>query len=203
MLGRIDIVDPAGQHCHRAGLQRALVRCAIDAAGHAGDHHIAGLPKITGEAAGETLARRRGGARAHDGEGGSLKKFGTPTGPDHGRGRVECGEALGEAGFAGAEQACAQGFARFDLGQRLRLGRNARRAGRAAARGQRGQGGQGLCGRSIAVDQARENDGTHRLGSRQPQPGEPLGRSQRPIHLALSAPMRGSSPLSRRRMLGA
>ena len=73
MLRRIDVVHPAAQHGHGPGGHGALVRGGVDAAGQAGDDHVAGLSQLGGQSAGEPLAGRGRHPRADDGHAGPVQ----------------------------------------------------------------------------------------------------------------------------------
>ena len=68
VLGRIDVVDAAGQHGHGAGRERRLVRRRVDAAGEARGDDEAGRADAGREQAGELLAGGRAVAGADDGD---------------------------------------------------------------------------------------------------------------------------------------
>ncbi len=75
ILGRIDDVDPARDHCDRAARQRAVMRGAVDAAGEARDDDIARRAEIVGELPGEAARGSRGVARADQGDGGPVEQI--------------------------------------------------------------------------------------------------------------------------------
>ena len=103
VLGRIDVVDPAAQHRHRAGGKRALVRRGVDAARQAGDDHIAGLAELAGQAAGEPLAGGRGDPRADDGDAwGAASSAGSPSAQISGGGGSSAASGCGKSGSQAA-----------------------------------------------------------------------------------------------------
>ncbi len=214
MLGRIDVVDPAGQHRDRTGGQAALMRRAVYAASQARDHQAAGLAQVARQVAGEPLPGGRGDAGADDPHARPGQQLGPAPGPDHRRRRIQGGEQGREGRLAGAEQHRAQGLAGVQLGLGLGRGGRAQRCGAAGAAGDLGQGVQGAGGIApVAAQQLGEGDRAHGLGARQAQPGQPLvgaERARRPHQAAGGAasaaaalalePTRGSWPLSRRAM---
>jgi hypothetical protein len=100
MLRRIDVVDPAAQHGDGADGQDAFVRGRVDAAGQAGDDHMAALAELRGDPAREPLAGGRGDPRADDRHAGAIQQLHPSTRPDQRRRRIERGQRLGEGGLA-------------------------------------------------------------------------------------------------------
>jgi hypothetical protein len=74
VLGRIEDVDAAGDDRDRSGLERAVVRGGVDAAGEPGDDDRARLAERLGEAAGEAAGGGGGVARAHERDGGPVEQ---------------------------------------------------------------------------------------------------------------------------------
>ena len=208
MLGRIDVGHPAAEDRHGAEGQGALVGGPVDAARQAGDHDLPRLAQVRGQAPGEPLAGGRGDARADHGHRRSVEKLGAAQRPEHRRRRVQRRERLGEVGLAGADEPRAHLRAGRQLGLDLSLGGDLQPRCAPAASGEVGQGGQGASGLSEPRQQLIEGDGADVLRAREPQPGQALAIGERPAHAAGSgaasfffSPIRGSSPLRRRRML--
>lgn len=53
ILARVDLVNPAGEHGHRAVFKPAFMGVTIDPPGHAGDNYITVPPEIIGKVAGK------------------------------------------------------------------------------------------------------------------------------------------------------
>ena len=86
------------------------------------------------------------------------------------------------------------------LARRCRLPAAARSSCRRRARARRGTSASAARGRAEARDQAGEGDRADILGARQPEPGAAFAVVKRSHRLCSLAPMRGSSPRSRRRI---
>ena len=69
VFGGIELVEPAGEHGDRAGVDRRRVGGGVDAAGEAGGDRVVGVAKAGRDLGGEFPSRHRGVARADDGDG--------------------------------------------------------------------------------------------------------------------------------------
>ena len=109
VLGRIDVVDAAAQHRHRAGGQRALVGRRVDAARQARDDRPSPPRRGRGRGRGRSAGRRPRRSRAPTmATAAAAQQGGVAPRPDQRRRRIERGQQGGKVRLARRDQPRAQ-----------------------------------------------------------------------------------------------
>ncbi len=206
VLGRIDIVEAAGEHRDGAGVDRRLMRHAVDAARQARGDDEAGAADLVRELACQLGAGRRALPRADDGDGraaaaGRCRPWrraaaaalrARPAAPD-----TAASPTNSELG--------AVALRALELGLRFIARANADAAPVAAALRQLRECGERCRGAAVVLQQLAKGDGTDVLGA--DRAAAPRCARRRSSSAAAGvcdhalAPILGSSPAARRRML--
>lgn len=174
VLGRIEFVEPAGQHGHGSGAKTGGMRRGVDAARQAGDDRIALGAEVAGQHPSEFLTGGGGVARADDADGelpGEV--FATDHG-EQGRGMRDVAQQRRIGGFARSDEACPAflygGEFVFDFVDRG----DARGRQRAAAADEAMELLKRGFGRAVAIEKLAESVRPDVFGADQPQPGGAL-----------------------------
>jgi hypothetical protein len=174
VLGRIDMIDPAGQHRDRAGGDAALMRRGIDAARQARDHHIAGMAKIGGHAMRDLAAVERRITPADQRDGGADQQGGIAQNTEQ-RGDFEDTQGFGECRVAGHQKRRPGPVKGCKLlfGGILRIERD---LSLAAPPGEIGQGLKRLARRAETLNQAEDGRRADIFAATEAQPVEGIRR---------------------------
>ena len=204
VLGRVGLVEPAGQHGDGAGRQAALMRRRIDAARQPRSDRIALAAELGGEVARELDAGKRSVARADDGDRRQREDIGFALHGDDRRRLVHAPQHRRIVRLADGRQARAMLCGGCELGLGFGLRRNARQPRRAARGDQLRQHCERGLGRAEAVDQVAERRRADVLGADQAKPMDALAVAEALPRGRLAhsfAPMRASVPAISREIL--
>jgi hypothetical protein len=173
VLGWIDPVVAAAEHCHGASRERGLVGDGVYASCQAGHDDEACFRQIACEALRHLQAGGRGIPRTDDGNARCAERFRIPSDSNERRRAVYGREIAGIVPFAGRDEAhtlatCGVHFA-LDIRERSHLDRSAPAATREIR-----QGIQRRACTTEMVDQAAKGSGPDTLATNKPQPLEPL-----------------------------
>ncbi len=172
----IDDIDPAGDNGNAAGLERAQMRCGVDAAGQARHNDDPALPERGGEIAAEAPAVSRGVARPdhrHDRAAQQLRP------PEHGQDRrrvLDCRKPARIGWLAPADEPRPETVQCGELGFGLRARDRGDGLGALAAPRELRDHLQRRAGRAEAAQQRVKAHRADGLGAAQPQPVEALLR---------------------------
>ena len=178
ILRRIDVVQPAGEHSHRAVLHRGFVGGRIDAAGKAGGDDVARAADAGSKHAGKLLAGRRAVAGTDDGDHRTGETGYVALDVQQRRRRFERGERWRVARLDSEERARSYPVGSLEFGPRLRLRADAYRLAAAAVREVR-QRCQCRPGAAEVIDELAEGDGTDMIAADKAQARQALGGIER------------------------
>ena len=156
VLGRIDVVEAAGEHGDGAGVDRRLVRHAVDAARQARGDDEAGAADLVRELARQLGAGRRALSRPDDGDGRPQQEGDVALGVEQRRRRLERGQRRRVLRLADEHELGAAALRALELRLRLIARANADRPAKAAALRQLREGGERRRGASRSASAARE-----------------------------------------------
>ena len=175
VLGWIDVVEAAGEHGDGAGVDRRLVRHAVDAARQAGGDDEAGAADLVRELACQLGAGRRALSRPDDGDGRPLQKRDVALGVEQRRRRFERGQGRRILRLADEHELGAGALRALELRFRLMLRADADGAAKATALRQLRESGERCRGGAVVLQQVAKGDGTDVLGAGEPHCRDALG----------------------------
>ena len=180
VFGRIDVVDPAAEHRHRARRQRPVMRRRVDAPRHARDDELARGAQVLGESAGEALPGGRGDPRPDHGDGGPAQAAAmSPRAQISGGGGSSAASSGGNSGSHEAiSRAPNAAPAASSRSASAWLGMETAEAPPPAS-GSSGRAGQHLLRGADTAQELLESDRPDALGPGEPQPGAPAAIRQR------------------------